>query len=106
MCGCLSGAPTGDLAYNPGMCPDWESNQSPFDLQASTQAQSHTSQGFLPSFFLPYSRLVQGENLTPTYPPLVIRDSPRAPSTSDPCVCHSGPACTMLCLPTGHILCK
>ena len=23
--------PTGDLAHNPGTCPDWESNQQPFD---------------------------------------------------------------------------
>ena len=23
--------PTGDLARNPGMCPDWELNQWPFD---------------------------------------------------------------------------
>ena len=30
--------PTGDLALNPGMCPDWESNQQPFGLQASTQS--------------------------------------------------------------------
>ena len=30
--------PTGDLAHNPGMCPDWESNQQPFDSQASTQS--------------------------------------------------------------------
>ena len=29
--------PTGDLAHNPGMGPDWESNQWPFGLQASTQ---------------------------------------------------------------------
>ena len=28
--------PTEDLAYNPGMCPDWESNQPPFDSQAGT----------------------------------------------------------------------
>ena len=28
MCGCLSHAPpSGDLAHNPGMCPDWELNQ-------------------------------------------------------------------------------
>ena len=27
MCGCLSRAPTGGLACNPGVCPDWESNQ-------------------------------------------------------------------------------
>ena len=33
MCGCLSWVPTGDLACNPGMCPDWEPNQGPFDSQ-------------------------------------------------------------------------
>ena len=27
-------ARTGDLACNPGMCPDWESNQQPLALQA------------------------------------------------------------------------
>ena len=27
---------TGDLAHNPGMCPDWESNEGPFDLQTGT----------------------------------------------------------------------
>ena len=30
--------PTGDLSCNPGMCPGWESNQRPFDLQAGTQS--------------------------------------------------------------------
>ena len=30
--------PTGDLAHNPGMCLDWESNQRPFGLQAGTQS--------------------------------------------------------------------
>ena len=30
--------PTGDLAHNPGMCPDWELNPRPFGLQASTQS--------------------------------------------------------------------
>ena len=30
--------PTKDLAYNPGMCPDWELNQQLFGLQASTQS--------------------------------------------------------------------
>ena len=41
MCGCLiaSHVPlTGDLARNPGMCPDWELNQRPFGSQASTQS--------------------------------------------------------------------
>ena len=28
---------TGDLASNPGMCPDWESNLRPFGSQASAQ---------------------------------------------------------------------
>ena len=26
MCGCLFTTPTGGLAHNPGMCPDWELN--------------------------------------------------------------------------------
>ena len=30
--------PTGDLAHNPGMCPDWELNWRPFGPQARTQA--------------------------------------------------------------------
>ena len=30
--------PTGDLACNPGMCPDWEWNWQPFGSQAGTQA--------------------------------------------------------------------
>ena len=29
--------PTRDLAHNPGMCPDWESNLGPFGSQASAQ---------------------------------------------------------------------
>ena len=30
--------PTGDLAFNPGMCPDWESNWQPFGSQAGAQS--------------------------------------------------------------------
>ena len=30
--------PTGDLAHNPGMCPDWELNWRPFGSQASAQS--------------------------------------------------------------------
>ena len=30
--------PTGNPAYNPGMCPDWELNQQPFGSQAGTQS--------------------------------------------------------------------
>ena len=38
MCGCLLCIPTGDLACNPGMCPNWESNWQPFGSQAGTQS--------------------------------------------------------------------
>ena len=30
--------PTGNLARNPGMCPDWEPNQRPFGSQAGAQS--------------------------------------------------------------------
>ena len=30
--------PTGGLACNPGMCPDWELNQQPFGSQAGAQS--------------------------------------------------------------------
>ena len=37
--GCLSHAPTGNLARNPGMCPDWnQTSEWPFSLQASAQS--------------------------------------------------------------------
>ena len=36
---CLSHSPqTGELARNPGMCPDWESNQQPCSSQAGAQS--------------------------------------------------------------------
>ena len=39
MWGCLSHAlHWGDLAYNPGMCHDWESNLRPFISQARSQS--------------------------------------------------------------------
>ena len=38
MCDCLLWLPTGDLAYNPGMCSDWESNLQPLASQADTQS--------------------------------------------------------------------
>ena len=39
-------APTGDLACNPGMCPDWESNWRPFGSQPVLSPLSYTSQGY------------------------------------------------------------
>ena len=43
--------PTGDLAYNPDMCPDWESNLWPFGSQAGTQSTEPHQPG-LHSFFI------------------------------------------------------
>ena len=38
--------PTGYLAHNLGMCPDWGSNQRPFSSQAGTQpTEPYMSQG-------------------------------------------------------------
>ena len=37
--------PIGNLACNPGMSPDWESNQQNFGSQARLNPLSHTSQG-------------------------------------------------------------
>ena len=39
--------PTWDLSCNPGMCPDWESNQRPFDSQASTQSTEPHQPGLI-----------------------------------------------------------
>ena len=52
MCGCHSCALTGDLAHNPGMCPDWESNWQPFGLQARTQSTEPHQPWFRASFYL------------------------------------------------------
>ena len=37
--------PTGHLARNPGMCPDWEWNRHPFGSQPTLNPLSYTSQG-------------------------------------------------------------
>ena len=47
--------PIGDLARNPGMCPDWELNQRPFGLQASTQSTDPHQPGLVTSFELSFS---------------------------------------------------
>ena len=39
--------PIGDLAHNPDMCPDWESNQPPFSLQVSTQSPEPQQPGLI-----------------------------------------------------------
>ena len=43
---------TGDLAHNPGICPDWELNQQPFDLQAHAQSTEPHQQGKRISFLI------------------------------------------------------
>ena len=44
--------PTGDLARNPGMCPDWESNQRPFGVQVGTQSTEPRQPGLFLYFFM------------------------------------------------------
>ena len=43
--------PTGDMAHNPGMCPDWESNQRPFGSQADAQSTEPHQPGLKAIFF-------------------------------------------------------
>ena len=62
MCGCLFVAPTGDLAYNPGMCPDWESSWWPFGSQAGTQS----SEPHQPGPRLKYLMRLKSESTVPS----------------------------------------
>ena len=43
--------PTGDLAHNPRMCPDWESNWSPFPSQSGAQSTEPHQPGPLSVIF-------------------------------------------------------
>ena len=43
-------SPTGDLACNSGMCPDWELNQQPFGLQVRTQCTGLHQPGHIYDF--------------------------------------------------------
>ena len=44
--------PTTVLSRNPGMCPDWESNQRPFGSPASAQATEPQQPGQVENFYL------------------------------------------------------
>ena len=44
-------SPAGDLAHNPGTSSDWESNQQPFGLQASTQSTEPHQPGIKMKYF-------------------------------------------------------
>ena len=62
-CVVASGAPpTGDLACNPGMCPDWESNQGPLGSQAGTQATEPHQPG---PFFLLFILILNTKVILP-----------------------------------------
>ena len=50
MYGCLSRTLIGDLAHNPGMCPDWESSQRPFGSQAGAQSTEPHQPGLFSVF--------------------------------------------------------
>ena len=50
MCGCLSHDPYWGPGPQPGMCPDWESNQRPSGLQASTQSTAPQQPGHIYTF--------------------------------------------------------
>ena len=53
--------PNGDLACNPGMCPDQRSNWQPFGLQTSTQSTEPHQPGFAVSLMhLKLRRLHEG----------------------------------------------
>ena len=45
MCGCFSHAPYWGPCPQPGMCPDWESNQPAFGSQADTQSTEQYQPG-------------------------------------------------------------
>ena len=65
-CVVSSGAPhTGDLAHNPGMCPDWESNPRPFDLQGGTQStEPHQPERIAQSlFFKLFARIWKSDSM-------------------------------------------
>ena len=54
--------PTGDLAHNPGMHPDWESNQWPFSSQAGTQPTEPHQPGLNLEFYTqPYIKMKSQE---------------------------------------------
>ena len=42
--------PTGDMASNPGKCPDWELNRWSFSLQAGAQSTEPRQPGLVPDF--------------------------------------------------------
>ena len=52
--------PTGDLACNPGICPDWESNQQPFGSQPALNPLNYASRGYIAYYFLIHANTRRG----------------------------------------------
>ena len=64
---CASHAPpTGDLAGNPGRCPDWERNQQPFGLQAHAQSTEPHQPGLSMCYFKELLGLLESIHLFST----------------------------------------
>ena len=59
--------PAGDLARNPGLCPDWESNQQPFSLRAGAQSPEPPQPGHRAFFNTPPSP-VTDTSISPSLP--------------------------------------
>ena len=80
--------PRRDLAHNPGMCADWESNRQPLDSQVGTQPLSHTIQGQTGSLLTSVSSDIQ--SLWPPTSNTAGKDS--TPLTQSPSVArHPSP---------------
>ena len=53
-------APTGDLACNPGMCPDWELTWQPFGSQTGTRSIEPHQPGHILEFLVKIPRHLMG----------------------------------------------
>ena len=78
-CAVATGAPpTGDLAHNPGVCPDWESNRRHSGFQAGTQCTEPHQPGWLMLFVtsLTSSRYLRWHSLrgAPTHITCIVHD--------------------------------
>ena len=64
--------PTGGLAHNPGMCPEWESNRGPSGSQAGTQSTEPHQAGlgfihfYFPFIHLPHPHSLHSPFIIPT----------------------------------------
>ena len=104
--------PMRDLAHNPGMCPDWESNQRPFGSQAGAESTEPHQPGPKSHFYHHFGVIVpqEGSRRSPLCKPLsgllytahVLCVSP-ASSSGSPCLLQTPPkdARGMILVPGG-----